>query len=89
MEDLTDVYRPRLVVSSQNAGNTTAADNHVLAMTAPGSPSVLPVPENPDVLPQPTPARYQAPNRVESGREAAAALWRDVNQKGTPGWREV
>lgn len=41
-----------LVPSSMNAGNTTAS-NPELAMTAPGSESVLPVQERLDVLPQP------------------------------------
>jgi hypothetical protein len=41
-----------LAPSSMNAGNTTA-DDQQLAMTAPGSTSVLPVPDRMDVLPMP------------------------------------
>lgn len=52
MEDLTGRFMANLVPSSMQAGNTTA-DDPALAMTAPGSTSVLPVPEKLDVLPMP------------------------------------
>lgn len=52
MESLNDLV-VGLSISSQSAGNTVAADNTSLAMTAPGSPSVLPVPDATDRLPQP------------------------------------
>ncbi len=52
MEDLTGRFMANLVPSSMQAGNTTAGDPQ-LAMTAPGSESVLPVPEKMDVLPMP------------------------------------
>ncbi len=54
MQNLTGSsrYPAYLVNSSMNAGNTTA-DDPQLAMTAPGSTSILPVPERMDVLPMP------------------------------------
>lgn len=56
MQDLTNDpqtgKKAYLVPSSMQAGNTTYGDPG-LAMTAPGSLSVLPVPEKPDVLPMP------------------------------------
>lgn len=52
MEDLTGRFPAALVPSSMNPGNTTA-DAPNLAMTAPGSPSVNPAPENADRLPLP------------------------------------
>jgi hypothetical protein len=56
MQDLT--HDPRtggkayLAPSSMNAGNTTA-DDHKWSMSAPGSESVLPVPDRLDNLPMP------------------------------------
>ena len=52
MKDLSGSVQAPLVNSSMNAGNTTAS-NPELAMTAPGSESVLPVSDRLDVLPQP------------------------------------
>ena len=56
MQDLTNDPqtggKAHLVNSSMNAGNTTS-DNPGLSMTAPGSASVLPVPDVTDHLPLP------------------------------------
>lgn len=52
MDDLADRFPASLVPSSMNAGNTVA-DEPALAMTAPGLPSVLAVPETTDRLPMP------------------------------------
>lgn len=52
MQILTGKYTAALAPSSMNAGNTTAGDPQ-LALTAPGSLSVLPVAEKMDVLPMP------------------------------------
>jgi hypothetical protein len=52
MEDLTGRFMSNLVPSSMGAGNTTA-DDRKWSMSAPGSPSVLPVPDRLDNLPLP------------------------------------
>lgn len=52
MQDLTGTFTAALSPSSMNAGNTTA-DDRKLTMSAPGSVSVLPVPDKLDNLPQP------------------------------------
>jgi hypothetical protein len=52
MEDLTGRFMSNLVPSSMGAGNTTA-DDRKWSMSAPGSPSVLPVPDRMDNLPLP------------------------------------
>jgi hypothetical protein len=52
MEDLTGRFTQALVPSSMNAGNTTA-DDRKWSMSAPGSPSVLPVADKMDNLPLP------------------------------------
>ncbi|MGH3302534.1 MAG: hypothetical protein ACRDOK_12780 [Streptosporangiaceae bacterium] len=64
---------PPLVPSSMNAGNTTS-DDPQLAMTAPGTRSVLPVPEQTDVLPQPESIRQDRTVLVAAdGGKASAA----------------
>jgi hypothetical protein len=52
VQNLTGKFTAALSPSSMNAGNTTA-DDPKLAMTAPGSVSILPVPDRMDVLPMP------------------------------------
>lgn len=52
MEDLTGRVMSNLVPSSMHGGNTTA-DDRQYSMSAPGSDSVLPVPDRMDHLPLP------------------------------------
>lgn len=52
MDDLTGRFMANLVPSSMGAGNTTA-DDRKWSMSAPGSPSILPVPDRMDNLPLP------------------------------------
>jgi hypothetical protein len=63
MQDLTGDPRfpAHLSVSSMSAGNTVASDPS-LARTAPGSPSILPVPEATDNLPLP---QFSAGPKIE------------------------
>jgi hypothetical protein len=96
MHDLTGQHLSSLVNESMNAGNTTAS-NPDLAMTAPGSESVLPVSERLDVLPQPrftnpTPIPVSHPgirDRVRTpARPEPAGAWRDVHDRDDGGgWR--
>ena len=60
MEDLTGNYTQSLVPSSMCAGNTTA-DDRQYSMSAPGSPSVLPVADKLDHLPLPEYSGSQVP----------------------------
>lgn len=95
MEDLTGRFMSNLVPSSMQAGNTTA-DDPALAMTAPGSESVLPVPDKLDVLPMP---RFSNPAQIPvshpGGRDKVAvqpARWGGATfgtiDFGGP-WKEV
>jgi hypothetical protein len=83
---------PGLVVSSMNAGNTTA-DDRQHSMSAPGSPSVLPVPDRMDNLPLPQPgARADHAHTVGAGgaresRPADTVATRPGQDGG--GWRHV
>ena len=53
MQDLTGRVMSNLVPSSMSAGNTTA-DDRKYSMSAPGSDSILPVPDAMDSLPKPS-----------------------------------
>lgn len=52
MQDLTGKFTAALSPSSMSAGNTTA-DDRAITQSAPGSASVLPVPDRMDNLPMP------------------------------------
>jgi hypothetical protein len=83
MEDLTGRYYAALVPSSGNAGNTTAS-NPELALTAPGSVGILPVPERLDVLPQP---RYTNATPIPVGHPGQQTPVKASNTGGTsPAW---
>jgi hypothetical protein len=75
MEDLTGRVMPSLVPSSMHGGNTTADDRRY-SLSAPGSPSVLAVPDVLDNLPLPQPTGPQLPvghpGQQESVRVQAA-----------------
>jgi hypothetical protein len=100
MRDLSGTVMAPLVNSSMNAGNTTAS-NPELAMTAPGSESVLPVSERLDVLPQPrytnaTPIPVSHPgihDRVAhpAGPDGAGPAWTDAHQipREASRWKEL
>lgn len=99
MEDLTGRFGTYLSPSSMNAGNTTAG-NAELTMTAPGSLSVLPVPDRMDVLPQPrftndSPIPVSHPGVRDKvtpvgGRDGAGPGWKDAHDipKGSM-WKEM
>lgn len=100
MKVLTGQQDAYLSPSSMQAGNTTAA-NPALAMTAPGSESVLPVAERLDVLPQPrwtnaTPIPVSHPGMqerapVQAARDGSGPGWtnaHDIPKTGN-GWTET
>lgn len=77
---------PNLVPSSMNGGNTVA-DDPGLSMTAPGSPSISPVPDVLDRLPLPVPSGPQVPvsteqDRVHSGMPASSPTWKTTASHG-------
>ena len=102
MQDLTgsSKYPAYLVNSSMQAGNTTS-DDPALAMTAPGSTSVLPVADKLDVLPMPQwtpgpqiPVSHPGQHdrvTVVGGRDGAGPGW--TNAHDIPGdghgWKEL
>jgi hypothetical protein len=90
MDVLTGRYRAVLVPSSQSPGNTIS-DGSAWAMTAPGSPSINPLPDRRDQLPQPVLPDGQIPvNYPPRLGEVAhphdggfdAGTWRDVDNSG-------
>lgn len=95
MQDLTGEFPAHLVPSSMSAGNTVA-DDPSLAMTAPGSPGVMPMPDVMDNLPLPRTSGGEIPvghpgqySRVtdESGRPGSVP-WRSPG--GSSGhWKET
>lgn len=90
MQDLThDAQtgaKAYLVPSSMQAGNTTS-NAPELAMTAPGSPSVLPVPETPDRLPMPENTGAQIPVSFPGNREKIAV--QDAGRDGSVPWTNM
>lgn len=85
MENLNagDQLRIALAPTSQSPGNTVA-DQAALAMTAPGSESVNPVPTVVDNVPQPRPSSYSAPNRERAARPGRATpAWTGAGGHGT------
>jgi hypothetical protein len=99
VQNLTGKFTAALSPSSMNAGNTTAGDPQ-LAMTAPGSQSVLPVADKMDVLPMPqwTPGPQipvshpgmQERVQVQSAR-AGSIGWKDAHGIAGDGggWKET
>lgn len=82
-KDLSDRV-PGLSISSMSAGNTVA-DDPGLSMTAPGTPSVLPVPDAMDRLPMPEPRTHARTTLVgESGAKGDTAP-DEIDRPG--GWR--
>lgn len=99
MQNLTGKFTAALSPSSMNAGNTTA-DDPKLSMTAPGSTSILPVPERMDVLPMPqftngTAIPVSHPGTrdrvtVVGGRDGAGPGWKDAHDIPSGGpWKET
>lgn len=87
MEDLTGRFPCSLVPSSMSAGNTVS-DDPALAMTAPGSPSVLPVPESTDRLPQPSPVAKPRTTVVGGGGSSGpGSVWEGFSDSGR--WTQV
>lgn len=85
---------PNLVPSSMQGGNTVS-DSASLSMTAPGSQSVIPVPETLDVLPLPRPSGAEIPvsnqrDRV-TGNPAPGGTgpWTDITETGNGGWKQL
>lgn len=93
MEDLSRRYSAPLVPSSMSAGNTTA-DDRKISMSAPGSPSVLPVADKMDNLPLPQPAGDQFPlgsgDRVNAAHpgHGSGVSWSDTYNTARP-WKET
>lgn len=94
MKDLSSKYDIPLVPSSMNPGNTTY-DEPQLAMTAPGSQSVLPrlKPNKMDVLPMPqasdgeTPVS-DAPKKPHPSKDRHPGGPRTFGHQGFPGtWK--
>jgi hypothetical protein len=85
---------PPLVPSSMSAGNTVATDP-ALSMTAPGSPSILPVPDALDRLPLPVNSGAEIPVSTErdrtEGNPAPGGMgpWTDITETGNGGWKQL
>jgi hypothetical protein len=99
MQDMTGRFTAALSPSSMQGGNTTA-DDAALVMSAPGSQSVLPVPDRMDVLPMPkftndTAIPVSHPGQrekvaVQSARDGSIP-WKDAHDIPSPGggWKET
>lgn len=101
MQNLTGKFSARLVPSSMSAGNTQAdPGSYKLAMTAPGSPSILPPSPTTDNLldlgasnSDPIPVSHpgmQERVQVQSAR-AGSIPWRDAHDipGDGQGWKET
>jgi hypothetical protein len=82
-----------LVPSSMNATNTVS-DNPALAMTAAGSPSILPWPDSTDVLPQPQTSASLEVNpqrdRIDGNpAPGGSGPWTDITETGNGGWKQL
>lgn len=95
MQDLTGQHPAYLVPSSMSGGNTVSDDPN-LAMTAPGSPGIMPMPDVQDNLPLPQDSGTQIPvshpgqhGRVTAeGSRPGMVPWKDAG--GSSGrWKET
>ena len=84
MENLTGQFMTNLVPSSMHGGNTTA-DDRKYSMSAPGSESVLAVPDRMDNLPLPRYTGEQIPVSNPGRRERVTA---NHPQAGSGSWTD-
>jgi hypothetical protein len=88
MDDLTGQYEASPAPTSQSPGNTVA-DRPDLAMTAPGSEPVNPVPDVVDSVPNPKLGAQRGPTVMVHGQgEGFAGTWQDASESGA-GWKQL
>jgi hypothetical protein len=98
MQNLTGRFPAYLVPSSMSGGNTVA-DEPSLAMTAPGSPGIMPMPDVYDNLPLPRDSGTEIPvshpglrSKVTAeGSRPGMTAWHDAgSEDGNKGrWQET